>query len=59
MAIGPDDYYGELNAAPEVEWPGELPEYVEEWNELWFEATYPQRLVAAELLLMEDLLDAA
>jgi hypothetical protein len=37
------DYYGELRAEPEIAWPGELPEYVEEWNQLWFERTQATR----------------
>lgn len=30
-----DDYDGMLRADPEAEWPGELPEWVEEWNAWW------------------------
>lgn len=43
MAVGPYDFDGELAAPPEQEWPGELPDYVEEWNQLWWEATAPHR----------------
>lgn len=40
MAIGPNDYYGELQAPPEEEWPGELPEHIVEWEEWWWNHTF-------------------
>jgi hypothetical protein len=29
-----------LEADPEPEWPGELPEIDQDWNQFWFMATY-------------------
>lgn len=40
MAVGPNDYWGELNPEPEAEdWV--LPEPDQEWLELWWNITYP------------------
>lgn len=35
----PDDNRYDMRDDLEPEWPGELPDYVEEWNELWWRAT--------------------
>lgn len=41
----------ELAPEPEAEWPGELPEYVEEWNQFWVESTVePQVMGLAKFL---------
>ena len=38
----PDDRY-DTQREDEAEWPGELPDYVEEWNQLWREATMDEK----------------
>ena len=46
MAVGPNDYYGELIPNyDEADWPDELPELDEEWVRDWIAITLPDKPV--------------
>jgi hypothetical protein len=48
MAVGPNDYYGDLIPDPEEDWPEELPEMDEQWLADWRSITLPDRPVVTQ-----------
>lgn len=62
MALDTDDYGAINDRLAELEaddWPRELPEYVEEFNQWWFDNTLPAWMKSMLPLREEDLADAA